>query len=109
MLQVYKVGPLLMHDVAKQIPRKVNLRARMLWRKLRINLWRFVRPCNKKLIRFVASLNGIKMVMPQCLPMEVLLQILSNLTTQDLMALVRTWAGLSKIRTIKISPLAGMY
>ena len=108
MLRVYKVGPLLMHDVAKTIPKNVNLRAKMLWRKLKINLWRFVRPRNRNLIKFVASLTNIRTVIQQHLPMEILLQILSNLTTNELMALVKTCAISSQLRYVKISSLTRM-
>lgn len=80
----------------------------MLWRKLKINLWRFVRPRNTNLINFVATLTEIRTVLPRHLPVEILLQILSHLTTEQLMALVRTCAGLSKVRRVKISPLAGL-
>lgn len=108
-IRVYTMGPLLMHDLAKSIPQHVNLQAQMRWRKLKLNLWRFVRPRNKNLINFVASLTDIRTMMP-ALPLELLLQILSSLTSEELMELVRSCAGLSKVRSVKIltSPLASV-
>lgn len=67
----------------------VNLQAQMHWRKLRINLWRFVQRKNKNLIEFIIRFTNVRSVLPHYLPYEIVERILSNLSTDELIDLMR--------------------